>query len=89
MFTRSSQHKEKYDKRGKDSFMVNHQNEKHNGEPANFKIKIIKSYRDPLSRQTAEGVHITRSSRGEVLNSKNEFHQASIVQIRREVTRGL
>ena len=78
MYTRSSQHKEKYDKLGKDSFMFNHQASEHNGEPVNFKIKVIKSFRDPLSRQAAEGIFITHS-KGQILNSKNEFFQPSTV----------
>ena len=46
------------------------------------------SYRDPLSRQVAEGVLITRC-REEILNSKSEFRQPPIVSVRREVNTGV
>ena len=46
------------------------------------------SYRDPLSRQVAEGVLITRC-REEILNSKSEFRQPPIVSVRRKVNTGV
>ena len=70
------------------SFMFNHQKDKHNSLPANFKSQVIRSYSDSLSRQAGEGIFITKMS-GEILNSKSEFYQPSIVKVRREVTRGL
>ena len=68
--------------------MFNHQNDKHAGQPANFKMSVLKSYSDSLSRQASEAVHISKM-KGEILNSKSEFYQPSIVKIRREVTVGL
>ena len=49
------------------------------------------SYKDPLSRQVAEAVLITRSSgsTNDVLNSKAEFRQPPIVRVRREVNVGI
>ena len=50
------------------------------------------TYKDPLSRQVAEAVLITRSTgstSSEVLNSKSEFRQPPIVRVRREVNVGL
>ena len=47
-----------------------------------------KSYFFRLSRQAAEGVFISKME-GEILNSKSEFHQPSIVTVRREINRGL
>ena len=68
--------------------MSTHQVEKHNDEPANFKVKVLQSFRDPLSRQAAESVYISRTG-GEILNSKSEFFQPPIVRIRKEITQGL
>ena len=66
----------------------NHQKAKHNGEPPNFKISVLKSYQDSLSRQSSEAVHISRIQ-GEILNGKSEFYQPSIVRVRREVSMGV
>ena len=67
--------------------MVKHQEECHNGEEADFAVSVVGSYRDPLSRQVAEGVLITRCG-AETLNSKAEFRQPPIVQVRRELRIG-
>ena len=53
-----------------------------------FKQSVLRSYKDCLSRQAAEGVFISKME-GEILNSKSEFHQPSIVTVRREINRGL
>ena len=68
--------------------MKEHQVVKHNDEPANFKAKVLQSFRDPLSRQAAESIFISRTQ-GEILNSKSEFHQPSLIKIRREISQGL
>ena len=94
LYTRDSEHVYKYQggktggsqKLKDQSFMFNHQKAKHDSLPADFKSEVIRSYSDSLSRQAAESVFITKMS-GEILNSKSEFHQPSIVQVRREVTR--
>ena len=65
-----------------------HQRYKHEGEQALFKRSVLRSYKDCLSRQAAEGVFISKME-GEILNSKSEFHQPSIVTVRREINRGL
>ena len=95
LFTRDSQHQ--YNYRGGEkssakirdkSFMYQHQRDKHEGEQALFKRSVLRSYKDCLSRQAAEGVFISKME-GEILNSKSEFHQPSIVTVRREINRGL
>ena len=58
-----------------------------NGEPAKFEMRVVKSFRDPLSRQVTEAVLIKNHS-GEILNSKSEFHQPPLVRIRNEIIRG-
>ena len=38
----------------KSGFIAKHQVEKHNSEPAEFEWKVLRTFRDPLSRQMAE-----------------------------------
>ena len=83
LFTRGGEHV-----RNKSGFIAKHQEEKHNSEPAEFTWEVKKSFRDPLSRQTAEAVSIRRHQ-GELLNSKAEFHQPPLVQVRNEIVRGI
>ena len=45
-----------------------------------FRIKILKRYRDCLSRQVGEAIHILLSN-DELLNSKNEYIQNCIARI--------
>ena len=40
-----------------------------------FEIPILKAYKKPLTRLVEEGTYIS-SHKGELLNSKNEWHQA-------------
>ena len=70
------------------SFIHNHQSEKHNSEPANFHMQVLASYSDPLSRQASEAIHISKMN-CEILNGKSEFHQPSIVDVKRSISRGL
>ena len=44
-----------------------------------FDIKIVKSYKKPLTRCVEEGTFIVNFE-GEVLNSKNEWHQPRIIR---------
>ena len=70
------------------SFMYKHQVEKHGGTDVDFQMKVVKKFKDPLSRQVTEAVLI-KNHRGELLNSKAEFHQPPLVRIRSEIIRGL
>ena len=88
LFTRGLEHQDKFEKRKPDSFMFNHQEERHPGDQPDYKVSVVGSYRDPLSRQVAEGVLITRCKE-EILNSKSEFRQPPIVRVRREVNTGV
>ena len=62
--------------------------EKHDGEAVEFHMRVLRSFKDPLSRQVTEAIMI-KNHRGEILNSKAEFHQPPIVRIRNEIIRGL
>ena len=88
LYTRALKHQKKYEDKAGDSFMNNHQVEAHNGSNPNFNVKVVGSYRDPLSRQVAEGVLIT-NTKTKILNSKAEMIQPPIVRLRREVGMGV
>ena len=51
-------------------------------------MKVVRSFRDPMSRQVTEAVLI-KNHQGELLNSKSEFYQPSLIRIRNEIVRGL
>ena len=88
LYTRGGEHVQRYLKKKDKSFMTEHQQKRHKGEPADFSFKVTRTFRDPLSRQTYEAVAIRREA-GEILNSKAEFHMPALWEVRREVTRGL
>ena len=60
--------------RKQDSVILEHQTEKHEGGVANFHAKVVRSFRDCLTRQVSEGVSIRRCT-DHVLNNKSEWHQ--------------
>ena len=62
--------------------------EKHDSNPVEFEMKVVKSFRDPLSRQVTEAILI-KNHQGELLNSKSEFHQPSLIRIHSEIVKGL
>ena len=86
-YTRSLEHLEKSDQKALDSFINNHQLEAHNGEQPSFSVKVLKSFKDPLSRQVYEGVHI-RNCDEDSLNTKLDYYQTSTYRMRREVLHG-
>ena len=88
LYTRGGEHLKKYNRRDPNSFIKKHQDEYHNGEPPDFKMKVVKSFKDPLSRQVSEAIHI-KNHKGILLNSKSEFFQPPLVRIRQEVITGL
>ena len=87
LYTRGMEHTSKYETQHADSFMMQHQVEKHNCQPADFTAKVTGRYRDCLTRQVAEGVAIRRCQTS-VLNSKSEWHQPALWKVRSELERG-
>ena len=79
---------QKYMRKDEGSFIYKHQVDKHNSEQANFGMKVVRSFKDPLSRQVTEAVMI-KNHKGTLLNSKAEFHQSPLVRVRQEIIRGL
>ena len=52
-----------------------------------FEIKILKAYQKPFTMLVEEGPYIS-SHKGELLNSKNEWHQAKIIRTTTSVVQG-
>ena len=53
----------------------------HQGNPANFTIKVIQSFRTSLTRKVAESVYIYKSSADILMNSKSEFLQPAVPRV--------
>ena len=87
LFTRAAEHYSNYRGAKDDCFILKHQNEVHGGAEARFNAKVTHSFRDCLTRQVSEAVHIRRSNI-EVLNSKSEWHQPALYTVRSEIVRG-
>ena len=88
LYTRAGEHMKKYDRKDPNSFIFKHQKEYHNGEAPNFEMKVVKSCKDPLTRQVTEAMLI-KNHKGVLLNSKAEFFQPPIVRVRQDVVTGL
>ena len=88
LYTRSKEHLGKYrsKKRQSDSFMKKHQDEHHGGGEADFRARVTGVFRDSLSRQVSEGVHIRWGGRS-ILNSKIERHQPALWRVQSELMR--
>ena len=66
--------------------MYQHQQEVHGGAEPDFNMKVLKSFKNPMSRQIYEGVKIRRSN--STLNTKLDFYQQSTYSVRREIGHG-
>ena len=88
LYSRGREHQGKLRRNDGNSFMLKHQVERHNGDPVEFKMNVIRAFKDPLSRQVTEAVLI-KNHRGELMNSKAEFYQPPLVRIRTELMQGL
>ena len=52
-----------------------------------FEVEILKAYKKPFTRLVEEGTYIS-SHRGELLNSKSEWHQAKVIRTTVRVAQG-
>ena len=52
-----------------------------------FEIKILKAYKKPFTMCVEEGTFIS-SHKGELLNSKSEWHQAKVIRTTTSVVQG-
>ena len=79
----------RYAKPGTNSFLFNHQQEDHNGAPPNFSLKSKRYYgKDRLACQVAEAVSL-KMRKGKILNSKGDFHSPPLIEIQRNIRRGI
>ena len=70
-------------------FYISTRKKAHNGGEENFKLSATRFYgKDRLSCEIAEAV-ILRSRKGDVCNLKSEWHDPPLIQVRRQVQRGL
>ena len=86
LYTRGREHHQNYLRRQQESFMLKHQNDQHGQREPEFEAKVIGCFKDCLTRQISEGVHIRRCEE-EVLNSKAEWHQPALWKVRSELCR--
>ena len=61
--------------------LFKHKQNEHKNEEMEVKMKIVKKFKDPLSRQANEAVRITNGLKNELLNSKNEFNHPPIARV--------
>ena len=52
-----------------------------------FEIQILKAYKKPFTMLVEEGTYIS-NHKGELLNSKSEWHQAKIIRTTAQVNQG-
>ena len=64
--------------------LFKHKQNYHPDETAEFKMEVKGKFKDPLTRLANEGVRIKNRKPEELLNSKSEFHQPSIVRLQVE-----
>ena len=57
----------------------------HEGEKVEFKMKVVRGHKSPLTRQIQEGVEIECSTDDLVLNSKGEWNGSRLPRLRIEV----
>ena len=55
------------------SALGDHIRDEHNGEPTNFKMKLVSKHFKPLERQCAEAIQINEYKEGMVMNRRGEF----------------
>ena len=85
-YSRNLEHQDKLNKKKAESFIHQHQLEAHGGSEPDFNVKVVKSFKDPMSRQIFEGVKIRRSN--SKLNTKLDFYQQATYSVRREIGHG-
>ena len=80
---RGAEHLADFEKRRPNSILWKHKQKEHGEEEMKVKMKIIKKFRDPLTRQANEAVRIAQRSKnqGELLNSKSEFNHPPVNRI--------
>ena len=97
MHCRSKEHAAKFNSKSEktraESAFYKHLMNSHGGKDADknfsdyFEVQILKAFKKPFTRLVEEGTLISNHE-GELLNSKNEWHQAKIVRTTTKVIQG-
>ena len=61
--------------------LYKHKQNDHQNEEMKISMKIIKKFKDPLTRQANEAVRINNRKNDEILNSKSEFNHPPVARI--------
>ena len=85
-YSRNIEHQNKFKNEKNDSFIYDHQQLMHHGQDPSMNVKVVRSFKDALSRQIYEGVRIRRSAN--VMNTKLEYYQQATYRMSREVGHG-
>ena len=82
LFEWAKEHQDDEESRNEDSHRMKHWVLDHTflSEPTKFKMKIVSTYRDPLTRQVSEAVRIEMRG-GNTLNSKTEYNPCRIPRL--------
>ena len=84
---RGEEHLRGLRKKNEGNPLYKHKVNDHPNENPEFKMEVCKQFRDPLTRLANEGVRIRNRKSHELLNSKSEFHQPSVVRLQVENNR--
>ena len=80
-FARGLEHQQGLRQKSEQSALWKHCILEHSSQEADFSMKIIQCHTSSLCRQVHEAVRITRTQAEIILNSKSEFHQATLVRV--------
>ena len=86
LLTRGIEHEANYRLRQPKSFMLRHQEEKHNDAPGSNVAKVTGFARECVTRQVREAVLIRRCQEP-TLNGKSEWHQPALYTVQSEIYR--
>ena len=90
LYTRAKEHvsseRRKPGEEEESSFIRKHMEQHHQGMESRLRAKVTRTNKDSFSRQIREGVFIRREKRA-TLNSKAEWFQPPIFQVRNEIVR--
>ena len=78
---RGAEHLRDFKNARPNSAMYKHKQNEHGGEDIKIGMEITKQFCDPLTRQADEAVRISKRTKSEILNSKNEFNHPPIARI--------
>ena len=82
IYTRGLKHQANYRGKHSDSPLWKHSQIEHNGSlDVSFSMKVVRCFREPLTRQVNEAVRISKCEATTQLNSKTEWHGPATVRL--------